>query len=367
MTRTTARKRRTKSDHICERLRADIVSATGPPGERLASVRALSQRFGASISTVHQALRQLGVEGYVETRHGSGTVVASRHRPITMADTVALCMPARGHLWSDLAALLMELLADRGRLGILLGLEGQHGTGEEMVRRLAHSESRTVIVQAGSHFPFAVFDAPGMRRKTVIAVVAWCSPMQWPGLYRVLPDREAAARLVADHLRARGHRHVLILGTPSQAHALATGNPLDDSPGAPFARRWKEGGGRWSVLASQPTQGAREMCLDGAALFGFLDGPEPPTAAFACRDYEAWLAQGRLLRRRPELLARFDIVGHGNTPWSEAAQPPFTTVDLRLERIADEAMRILDRLAEGELPTEALVSVPPRLIVRGGT
>jgi len=262
---------------------------------------------------------------------------------------------------------LMELLADRGRLGILLGLEGQHGTGEEMVRRLAHSESRTMIVQAGGHFPFAVFDAPGMRRKTVIAVVAWCGPMRWPGLYQVLHDRLAAARLVAAHLRARGHRHVLLLGTPSQAHALVTGNPHDDSPGAPFARQWEEGGGRWSLLASQPTQGAREMCLDEAALFGFLDGPEPPTAAFACRDYEAWLAQGLLLRRRPELLARFDIVGYGNTPWSEAAQPPFTTVDFRLERIAEEAMRILDRLAQGESPAEALVSVPPRLIVRGGT
>ena len=364
MIRTIARKRRTKSDRIYERLRDDIVSTSGPPGERLASVRALSERFGASISTVHQALRQLDAEGYVETRHGSGTVVASRHRPITMADTVALCMPARGHLWSDLAALLMELLADRGRIGILLGLEEQHGNGGEMIRRIAHSESSTMIAQAGGHFPFAIFDAPGMRRKTVIAVVAWCSPLRWPGLHQVLHDPEAGAKLVVEHLRARGHRHVLLLGTPSQALGVATDNPHDDSPCAPFVRQWEENGGRWTLLASQPTPGTRETCLVDASFLSIVDGPEPPTAIFACRDYEAWLAQGLLLQRRPEPMSRIAIVGYGNTPWSEAARPPFTTVDFNLEQIADEAMRILDRLVENESPTESLLKVPPRLVVR---
>ena len=239
---TTTGKRRTKSDRIYRKLRDDITSPSRAPGERVAPMRVLAQQFGASLATVQEALRQLHADGYVETRHGAGTFVASCHRPVTMADTVALCIQARGHLWSDLAALLMESLADRGRIGVLLGLEGQHRDGWEMVHRMAHSESSTIIVQAGGHFPFAVFDAPGMRRKTVIAVVAWCSPLRWPGLHQVLHDREAAARLVAEHLQARGHRHVLLLGTPSQAHALATDNPHDDSPGPPFVRQWEQSG-----------------------------------------------------------------------------------------------------------------------------
>ena len=59
------------------------------------------------------------------------------------------------------------------------------------------------------------------------------------------------------------------------------------------------------------------------------------------------------------------MVGYGNTPWSEAGHPPFTTVDLDLKRIVAEAMGVMDRVRGDSPPTETLIHVPPRLVVRG--
>lgn len=365
MNPTLPRRRRTKHNHIYEVLRRHITSPSRAPGERVAPMRALAKQYDASISTVQLALQQLEEDGYVETRHGAGTFVTSRHRPITMADTVTLCMHARGHLWADLASLLMESLAHRGRLGILLGLEGEPGEAVEMVRRLAHSESDTMLVQAGAHFPFEIFDAPPMRRRTIIAVVSWDSSLRWPGLHRVLHDSQAGARLAVEHLRARGHRHVLLLGTPSQVDELAAGPARGTSPAPHFAGLWQEGGGRYTVLAGRSAPDGGYLGPDEEAFLSVFAGPEPPTAIFGCRDLEIWLAQSLLLRRRPELLSRIDVVGYGNTPWSEAGHPPFTTVDLDLERIVAEAMGVMDRVRGDSPPTEALIHVPPRLVVRG--
>lgn len=365
MARPLTHTRLTKSDRIYEKLREHITSPDRSPGERVVPMRKLAKLLGASVFTVQWAMKNLEADGYVETRHGAGTFIASRYRPVTMADTVTLCMDARGHLWPDLVAMLMEALADRGRIGTLLGTELDRGDGE-LIGRMARSESDTMIVQAGGHFPFQVFDLPGMRRKTVIAAVSWASPRSWPGLYRVLHDREAGARLAAEHLRSRGHRKVLVLGTDSQVRQLEADVPDDICPAWPFRRKWERGGGKWTRLASLPAADGGHMKLDEDAVLAILGAPDAPRAVFGLRDHEAWLAQGILLRRRPELASRVDFVGYGNTPWSQASHHPFTTVDFNFEGIVEEIMGIIERVDGGAEPSESLVRVPPRLVVRQG-
>ncbi|BAL88578.1 putative GntR-family transcriptional regulator [Actinoplanes missouriensis 431] len=74
------------------------VVAVSPAGARLASVRELTARHQASPVTVAAAIRQLVVEGLVETRNGRGTFVAARpdrsRTPDLSWQTVALG-PAR--------------------------------------------------------------------------------------------------------------------------------------------------------------------------------------------------------------------------------------------------------------------------------
>ena len=360
-------KRTTKHSRIYERLRDDITSPDQAPGQRMASMRSMAKRLGASISTIQQVMRQLEADGYVELQHGAGAFVTSCHRPITMADTVTLCMQARGHLWSDLTALVMDALTQHGRIGVLLDLGGVgHSTAENeaLVRRMAHSESSTMIVHAGGHFPFDIFKTPGMERKTVIAILAWGSALEWPGLHRVLHDRDAGAHLAADHLWSLGHRHVLVLGTSSQIRDLPDGKPYDDSPGAAFVTEWTARGGQWCSHESLPIPGGRYMRLDEGAFLAHFQGSNAPTAIFGCRDYDVWLAQNLLQHRSPDLLRNVAMVGYGNTPWSEAAQPAFTTIDFDLERIVSDAMEVMKHVDAGSAPAGTLIRVAPRLIVR---
>ena len=62
---------------IYSAIRAAIVNGAFPPGTRLLSSRALADELGVSRTTTLLALEQLLAEGYLTTRHGSGTFVAS--------------------------------------------------------------------------------------------------------------------------------------------------------------------------------------------------------------------------------------------------------------------------------------------------
>ena len=63
---------------LAEELRRGILTGRLLPGERLPSTRSLSQTLSISRTTVTQSYEQLLSEGYLETRHGSGTFVCSQ-------------------------------------------------------------------------------------------------------------------------------------------------------------------------------------------------------------------------------------------------------------------------------------------------
>ncbi|WP_226346551.1 aminotransferase-like domain-containing protein [Agilicoccus flavus] len=92
------------ADVIAGRLAAEV----GPlaPGTRLPSQRELVRRFGASATTIAQALNRLALAGLLETRPGAGTFRAARTRPRTGGDTA----------WQEAALELTEGLAERPTL-----------------------------------------------------------------------------------------------------------------------------------------------------------------------------------------------------------------------------------------------------------
>ncbi|MDN2564867.1 PLP-dependent aminotransferase family protein [Aquibium sp. A9E412] len=61
---------------VYERIAAAILDGHLRPGDRLPSTRELAKSLGIGRNTVTWAVEQLAVEGFVETRHGSGTFVS---------------------------------------------------------------------------------------------------------------------------------------------------------------------------------------------------------------------------------------------------------------------------------------------------
>jgi GntR family transcriptional regulator / MocR family aminotransferase len=70
-------------------LRRSILTGRLLPGQRVPSTRSLSQSLGISRTTVTQGYEQLLSEGYLETRHGSGTFVCGQ-LPETLLQTEAI-------------------------------------------------------------------------------------------------------------------------------------------------------------------------------------------------------------------------------------------------------------------------------------
>ena len=64
------------SRRIYRRIRKQILDGDLKAGDRIPSSRTLSGQLGVSRNTVLEAYDQLSAEGFLETRHGSGTVVA---------------------------------------------------------------------------------------------------------------------------------------------------------------------------------------------------------------------------------------------------------------------------------------------------
>ena len=56
------------------------------PGDRLPSVRELSDRFQVAVPTLREAIRRLEAFGVVEVRHGSGIFVRAARPPLMLAN-----------------------------------------------------------------------------------------------------------------------------------------------------------------------------------------------------------------------------------------------------------------------------------------
>jgi DNA-binding transcriptional MocR family regulator len=75
-------------------LKSAVLNGRYQPGYRLPSVRHLSQTLGLSLNTVHQAVRLLEAEGWVEIRPQAGCFVAHQHA-VPSPSCVATPLPVR--------------------------------------------------------------------------------------------------------------------------------------------------------------------------------------------------------------------------------------------------------------------------------
>jgi len=81
------------SEWVLGELRREIESGSRKPGEKLASVVELSERFGVGRSTVREALSALKAMGWLDIRQGGGTYVKAQQQEATgdaaLADWIA--------------------------------------------------------------------------------------------------------------------------------------------------------------------------------------------------------------------------------------------------------------------------------------
>lgn len=358
-------KRAVMRDRVREALLRDITSQRRPIGSKLESIERLAERLGASTFPVREALAELEAKGYVLSKHGSGTYVTANHAPLTVTDSVMLCIEADAHIYGDLGRLLSGRLMGKGFLPSVVDLT-IFDQDLPLLHRALASDARFFVVHGRRYFDFQTLARAAMPNRHFIGVINWETNLEIPNVHRILGDPVAGGRLMAEHLYGRGHRHVLILGTPTMINAISGRFEKYGTDGSGFVQAWEAMGGTWQAMASTVDE-QHDVTLDEARFMAQFRGAQVPSAVFGLRDAEAWQAQSLLLRLAPALAASTEIAGYGNTPWSRAGHPPFTTVDMNIEDMAARTIDLLTALREGQVVEDGEpVKVQPRLVVRGG-
>ena len=174
----------------------------------------------------------------------------------------------------------------------------------------------------------------------------------------VVVDNEGAAFEAVSHLVRLGHRHIAIVGGPSDADT------------ARERERGYERALREARIEPEPELVRAGDFREAAGLTvtrQLLDLPRPPTAIFTVNNLTTIGVLGALRERQVRVPKEMSVVGFDDIPTAELLQPPLTVVKQPTYRVGAHAADLLiRRLRE---PTAAVkeVVLAARLVVRGST
>lgn len=191
-----------------------------------------------------------------------------------------------------------------------------------------------------------------------------------PGVPAIDIDDVGAARAIARHLLAQGHRRFAVLGIGLGERGGLAG--WEAARTTRFVNVRERARGYLAAFAEAGIAEAEVPLLalrnDGsnaeAALGALLDRAGPrPTALLAMSDLVAMAALEALERRGLRVPADLSVAGFDGVPEGAAARPPLTTVAQPYARIAE---RSVAAILDGAMP-EGREVLPLELVVRGST
>lgn len=322
----------------------------------------VAQLAGVSVATASKALNARGE-----------VAPSTRERVIDAANQLSF-QPnflARGLISgrTKTIGLLTDELGGRFSIPILLGAENALGI-EQMAVLLCDARGdairrqhyiRTLLARQVDGF-IVVGDRndvhPPITPDIPVPVVYVYGESTNPGDLSLLADDEGGARLAIEHLVSQRRRHIGHITGPeiyraarsraAAAHATLAERGLALAGGEALFGEWSQ---RWGRHAT------RQLVTAHPEIDALFCGNDQIAAGAA----QMLQVMGRVV---PDDVA---IVGYDN--WEELSadcQPPLTTVDLNLELLGANAVRLLFEALDGK-PSSGVIRQPCRLVVREST
>lgn len=130
-------------DAVVARLRADMVAGRIEAGSKLPAERELAAAFGVNRLTLRAALAQLEAMGFIQTKHGTGTIVLPWRERVGLEHLGALArslQPGEGP-WEEVVRSMLELRRMLAAEGLALAAERCEPRHLEEVRAIMASQA----------------------------------------------------------------------------------------------------------------------------------------------------------------------------------------------------------------------------------
>lgn len=328
----------------------------------MVTIREVARAAGVSVATASRALNGLAnvtpatrekieaAAARLDYVPHSGARSLTRRR----TDTIGVILPDLfGEFFSEMIRGIDRVVHGAGK-NLLLGT--MHGSPEETVQAIRamrgqvdgllvmppNSSAETFDGTAGWRLPTVLLNARPRHGETPFVTV----------------DNHAGARLVTEHLLARGARRIVHIAGPTGNRDAAerrrgfcevVAEKLGEANPAILPGNFLEDAGR---------EAARQLLADGLPFDAVFAGNDMMAVELIAKLREAGVEIGRDL-----LVAGFDDI-----PLARYVSPQLTTVHSGITLLGSVGAQMLLRMLDGEdLVDERGVILPPTLAVRGST
>jgi DNA-binding LacI/PurR family transcriptional regulator len=345
-----ANQRDAASDQIKHFIRAHRLQ----PGERLPTVRKMSETFGITRDAVWRALRQLQKEGWIELLPNKRYAASKElYTKILRSIRVRAIFSGEGYIYFSGFRRLADALTrvchyHNIELAIdLLPLKTRPDkkvwTNCDLI--MVDSDCSGRLLETFEEFPVPVIGLDANYSDRYHA--------------NIVTDHHLGGRMAAEAILKRGKRRASLV-----YHAGSEGNPRVAARLDGFRQTWLEAGRTADSLTIVPIPWSRSSFEIGLNLQAFL------------RDNRAhgtyFVTDGRLATNFLEVLeyqaisvpGEVAVVGYDGAQGGELTDPPMTTVQQDMERIAESAVGWVQKIAEGHEGVGVLERIAPLWVQR---
>lgn len=352
---------------LADHIRHNINMGQFKIGDRIAPVRKLASLFAMSVMTVREGLALLVEEGILENIGGK-KYVASMPDVLAMPSIqnspenqttgqVALLMDTQGHFYSQIYAALTKDLVQRQIPFYNVSMQYTQDLSvlEPWLARWATAPPRAVVVSACSSHTEQVIDEACRDRSRIISLYE--PTPRGLGWHKVQVDFERMARMAVEHFMSMGHRRIGVVAkrfAHDKEPVRRRSGSMTLALNVGYELRLAQLHRNFTVHFLGREQVSSQDDVDAATRW--LNGPSHPTAVVG-NDYNL-VAIVLAARKLGMVIGRdIDLLGFGNTPWSQAYD--FPSMDLQPALFADQLSKLIRMPEADTMGIAAHVKVRP--------
>lgn len=345
-----ANRRDAASDQIKHYIRSHQLA----PGEKLPTVRKMSEHFDLTRDAVWRALRQLQKEEWLEVLPNKRYTISEKlYTRILRSIRVKAIFSGEGYIYFSGFRRLADALSRECRyhnidlhIDLLPLKKMPEATAWENCDLLMmDSDSSRSFLKTFEKFPLPVVGLDA----------------NYSDLYKanIVTDHHLGGRIAAEAMIKKGERAAVVV-----YHKGSEDNPRVGARIDGFRQTWLEGGRSLDSITLVPIEWSRSSFEIALKVQAHLE-KNPARGSYFVTD-------GRLATNFLEVLAyqgvavpgTVSLIGYDGAQRGELTDPPMTTIQQDMDGIAQSAVRWIREIASGHSETGVLERVAPVMIAR---